>query len=500
VAAPRQAATALLTPGAFGMSEEAEMEPAQPDDAGDVSPSGKSEVLALPAMILYHLFEQPEWFDKMGVAGKPFKLTSALLVWFINVLIIISTFAFCVESLAGHSADPHRNPETWEEKKVLWTSVEVTCVLFFTLDVLVRLVGAIAAGTIAEEEKDPENENQEDTYFALFLADTMNWIDVLAIAPFYLQLIFTFMKWGTVVDLRFLRVIRLARILKSLPSARHGSMINLITDIVTNSTGALMIPLYFMALSVIVFSSIVYYVEESTETVCTLHDGTVLQPWDTTQATNEGCTEAYGCACAGTLTYISRDGVEYSSDMFTSIPDTCWWCVVTFTTVGYGDSYPRTGSGQLVCIMSMFVGVFFLAMPLSIVGNAFTSSWKGFMKKKAINLARDKMDAVTSTMEESGSEAVLLTVVDNLMVVEADQIIQSYLKIGLDSLGEQCKTGAHGHWQECFDTWTECNESWAAAHEMLSNLHLIIDNDPEVEKEPPKPPVRRAKKDALDTE
>jgi hypothetical protein len=52
-----------------------------------------------------------------------------------------------------------------------------------------------------------------------------------------------------------------------------------------------------------------------------------------------------------------------------------WWCVVTFTTVGYGDMNPRTPQGQIVAIFTMMTGVFFLAMPLAVVGGSFHSAW-----------------------------------------------------------------------------------------------------------------------------
>ena len=94
---------------------------------------------------------------------------------------------------------------------------------------MIRGFGAAAAGKGSE-----------------FVGDPMNWIDFLAIFPFYVRQI-----WSNFVDLRFLRVIRLARILRSLKSARYGSLGAVVVDIVKNSVGALFIPVYFMILALV---------------------------------------------------------------------------------------------------------------------------------------------------------------------------------------------------------------------------------------------------------
>ena len=85
-------------------------------------------------------------------------------------------------------------------------------------------------------------------------------MDILAILPFYLERMIDGM-----LDLRFVRVIRLARILRALRSARFGNMGTIITDIIRNSAAALAIPIYFMMLALVLFSSLVYYAEEATE-------------------------------------------------------------------------------------------------------------------------------------------------------------------------------------------------------------------------------------------
>ena len=70
-----------------------------------------------------------------------------------------------------------------------------------------------------------------------------------------------------------------------------------------------------------------------------------------------------------------------------SIPDAIWWCTITMTTVGYGDKFPRTWARRIVAIATMFVGIFFMAMPLTVIGSVFNAAWEATQqheKKKEI--------------------------------------------------------------------------------------------------------------------
>lgn len=124
-------------------------------------------------------------------------------------------------------------------------------------------------------------------------------------------------------------------------------------------------------------------------------DGTKIDPWisSNTSKGNEGCEHEWGCVCPGTVMYVTSDDVEWTDEMYTSIPDAFWWCIVTFTTVGYGDRYPRTNLGRLVCVVTMFSGIFFLAMPLTIVGTAFQQAWDEQSDKKVIKEAHNRQES-----------------------------------------------------------------------------------------------------------
>ncbi len=65
----------------------------------------------------------------------------------------------------------------------------------------------------------------------------------------------------------------------------------------------------------------------------------------------------------GTIMYI----VEGPEHGFKSIPISVYWCIVTLTTVGYGDISPETPLGQLIASIIMIMGYGIIAVPTGIV-------------------------------------------------------------------------------------------------------------------------------------
>lgn len=56
---------------------------------------------------------------------------------------------------------------------------------------------------------------------------------------------------------------------------------------------------------------------------------------------------------------------------FTSFWNGVWWAVVTVTTVGYGDVYPRSVAGRLVAMLLMLVGIGFISVLTATVASLF---------------------------------------------------------------------------------------------------------------------------------
>lgn len=66
--------------------------------------------------------------------------------------------------------------------------------------------------------------------------------------------------------------------------------------------------------------------------------------------------------------------IEFANDTntFVSIPAGMWWAIITMTTVGYGDVYPVSVSGQMLGAVCALFGVIILAMPVAVLVSHFT--------------------------------------------------------------------------------------------------------------------------------
>ena len=149
-----------------------------------------------------------------------------------------------------------------------------------------------------------------------FAVSPAGLIDLLAIVPFYLPLI------G--VDLRFVRVLRIARFLRLLKLGRYLRSVSLFGKVLRERRDELLITVMMTALVLLVASILMYYIEG-----------------------------------------------EAQSDKFPNILSSLWWAVVTLTTIGYGDVVPVTGWGRLLSGLVAVMGIGLVAVPTGIVSSGF---------------------------------------------------------------------------------------------------------------------------------
>ncbi len=139
-------------------------------------------------------------------------------------------------------------------------------------------------------------------------------IDLIAILPFYLSMFLT-------VDLRFMRVFRLLRLLKL---TRYSSAMESFVSVLHSERRPLMATLMIMVMLLVFSASIVFLFEKD------------AQPKN-----------------------------------FASIPHAMWWALATLTTVGYGDITPITLGGRIFGAFVMVLGIGMFALPTGILATGF---------------------------------------------------------------------------------------------------------------------------------
>ena len=199
---------------------------------------------------------------------------------------------FCVNTI----------PELSENKKwrYFFRILEFICGIFFTLEFLLRIVFC------------PDKRE--------FLKSWSTWIDFLAITPFYLKFVVTNQDKAinALLVIRLLRLFRFFRLIYGLQVLSHT---------LKASSYELALLLTMLLIPVILFSSIVFFVE---------------------------------------------DHFNHKNTKFRSIPHSFWWSLITITTVGYGDMHPVTWLGKVVGSMCAICGVLIVALPVSIIGSNFS--------------------------------------------------------------------------------------------------------------------------------
>lgn len=193
------------------------------------------------------------------------------------------------------------------DTKEVFIVLEIICYSWFLFEYLVRFVAA-------------PNRFQ-------FLLSPLNFVDLLAIIPFFAILIGGNRR---LVSLAVLRTTRLLRIFRILKLTRYSRGLKVMMFTLRASMNELEMMILFMFMIVILSSSAVFYTD------------------------------------------LGIDGSH-----FASIPDAFWWSLTTVSTVGYGDYYPITGFGKLVGGVCAVFGVLAFSLPVMAFAKNFNAYLKG---------------------------------------------------------------------------------------------------------------------------
>ena len=80
--------------------------------------------------------------------------------------------------------------------------------------------------------------------------------------------------------------------------------------------------------------------------------------------------------------------------------DAVWWIFVTMTTVGYGDTYPVTGTGRILAVFVMLSGVALIGVLASFLSNFFLAPAKEEEKSYAPSDPRSKLVELKTLMTQ----------------------------------------------------------------------------------------------------
>jgi voltage-gated potassium channel len=83
----------------------------------------------------------------------------------------------------------------------------------------------------------------------------------------------------------------------------------------------------------------------------------------------------------------------------TTFGDALWWSATTITTVGYGDEFPTTGTGRMVAVALMFLGISLLG-----VITATVAAWFIARTDEALEDETDAVDERLARMEAQLAE------------------------------------------------------------------------------------------------
>ncbi|CAC5423626.1 KCNB1 [Mytilus coruscus] len=67
-----------------------------------------------------------------------------------------------------------------------------------------------------------------------------------------------------------------------------------------------------------------------------------------------------------------------------------YWALITMTTIGYGDIYPKTKCGQILTSVCGTFGLFLLSMPIAVVANTFTDLYKRYCEHQCHQILQKK--------------------------------------------------------------------------------------------------------------
>lgn len=317
---------------------------------------------------------------------------------------------------------------------------EAACIILFTVEFALRML------TCTQRPR-------QDRRFLPYLMKPLNIVDIFAILPWYVELLF-----GGDSGLAVLRILRLSRIFRVMKAGGVLSELQLFVEGYKRAREGLLLLFFLLFLYLCVFAALLFLLEYDHQTeycfansdnafeksaercFADLNDGipgkvvvSKLLGTSDNRTTASGCPECtdntmtqeewdqLGAAC---------DAVGCSIRGFTSIPTTWYFILATMTTVGYGDHIPKTTAGKFVCGLCMLVGIMVLALPIIVIGNAFEEV---FVEEKKHKAEKEEKKEKKKLEREMLSGAPSPETLAKIKVIEARAALKKEPRVDVDT-------------------------------------------------------------------
>lgn len=246
-------------------------------------------------------------------------------------LILLNVIAVVLESVAS----------LYIAHKAFFAAFETFSVTVFTVEYLARLWSSVERPTHFEGHSSLKSR-------LVYIVTPMAVIDLLAILPFFLSALVPGL------DLRFMRVVRIARIFKL---TRYSKAVSILLQVLSQEKRSFGAALFVLIVVTILSACGIYLFEHS------------AQP-----------------------------------GKFGSIPEALWWAVATLTTVGYGDVTPITVGGKIFGGIIAIIGIGMVALPAGILASGFVDELRRREREYEFEVAKALEDGVITSKERRNLE------------------------------------------------------------------------------------------------
>ncbi len=239
-------------------------------------------------------------FNALETARAGDRLSKVIDIFLIS-LISLSIIAVVLESV----------PSVEMRYADVFFWLEVVTVSVFTVEYVLRVWSCVESGSRSTKS------GSAILLRLRFMLSPIALIDLVAILPFYLLIFGTFGN----IDMRFLRAVRLLRILKL---TRYSTGFDMLVMTCKENIRPLAAAFFILLTVMLLAASGMYFFERHSQPV-----------------------------------------------EFGSIPAAMWWAFSTLTTVGYGDVTPITVGGKMFGSLITVIGIGMVALPTGILASGY---------------------------------------------------------------------------------------------------------------------------------